>query len=64
MKCRLVRADGREAVIDHVPIDKTLIVVEHDRELVFRQTGWTYGVKERGEPVAVGATFVEVVRSP
>jgi len=63
MKVRLVRADGRQAEVDHVPLERTLIVLEGERRLVFRRTGWVYSVRDDGEAVAVGATFVEVAAS-
>jgi len=63
MKGRLVRADGSECEIEHLPFDRTLVVVEDDRRLVFRRAAWLYGHNTAGETIAVGARFEQVAAS-
>ena len=63
MKGRLVRSDGNECDVEHLPFDRALVVVEGEKRLVFRRTNWLYGVNAAGEPIAVGARFVQVAAS-
>ena len=59
MKGRLIREDGRESEVEHLPFERTLVVVEGSRRRVFRRRGWLYGINAAGDAIAVGAKFEE-----
>ena len=63
MRCRLVRSDGSEKVIDHAPTERTLVLVEGDasHRTIFRRSGWEIAMRTDGETVVVGATYREIV---